>query len=380
MIAWAFDCVLGIPLALTFAALAARTPDAGGVFTYASRAFGGAIGTVTGWYYFFAAATAQALVALTGAYYAAPYLGLDRTATFATAAAVLLVATLANLRGIRLSGRLQLTFAAVIALLLLIAIVVSLPRMRAAAWTPFAPHGADAIGRVAVTIFFAFFGWEAISHLSEEFHDPARDVPRSTAISVAVISALYTGVAIVTVGTASYGTTELNRTAIARLLSGALGDAAGTLAAAIALLISLGTANAFVAATSRLGYALARDGAFPSPIRRLNVNQVPTIAVGVVGGWAILCLLVSFIARWSAATLLVVPNSLVIIVYLSASLAAVKQFHGRRRLTAVIATIMVCALIPFAGVLLVIPAILAVLALGYRHRHRSDDNRGRVLT
>ncbi len=35
LVSWGFDCVLGIPLALTFAALAARSPDAGGVATYA---------------------------------------------------------------------------------------------------------------------------------------------------------------------------------------------------------------------------------------------------------------------------------------------------------------------------------------------------------
>lgn len=40
LLAWAFDCLLGIPLALTFAALAARRPDAGGVATFTAEAFG----------------------------------------------------------------------------------------------------------------------------------------------------------------------------------------------------------------------------------------------------------------------------------------------------------------------------------------------------
>jgi len=53
----------------------------------------------------------------------------------------------------------------------------SMPRIHAMNWTPFAPHGIGAIGTVGVTIFFAFFGWEAICHLSAEFKDPARAVP-----------------------------------------------------------------------------------------------------------------------------------------------------------------------------------------------------------
>lgn len=367
LISWTFLCVLGIPLALTFAALAARSPDAGGVFTYASHAFGPAAGTVVGWYYWFAAATAQALVALTGAYYIGPYLRLGRDGTFAVAVLILLIATIANVQGLRVSGRLQLAFSGTVAVLLLATIVVAFPRMEPANWTPFAPNGLAAIGTVSVVIFFAFFGWEAITHLSEEFRDPERAVPRSTILSVGLITVLFVGISVVTIGTGTYGNSEVNRTSIGRMLSDALGGAAGLAAALIAFLISLGTANAFVAATSRLGYALSRDGVFPRPLARLNDRQVPVISVLVVGGWAALSLAVSYVAGWDAETLLVVPNSLVIIVYLSATIAAVRLFTGRRRVLALTATAMCCALVPFAGIALLIPAVIAVLALGYRH-------------
>jgi amino acid efflux transporter len=366
LVSWAFDCVLGVPLALIFAALAARSPDAGGVATYAGQAFGAAAGTVTGWFYFIAAATAQALVALTGVYYVAPYLGLGRAAIFAASGLIVVVATAANLGGVQVSGPLQLAFSAVVAALLLLAAVAALPRMRAAHWAPFAPHGAGAIGTAGVTIFFAFFGWEAITHLSAEFRDPARDVPRSTAVSVALVTVLYLGVAVATVGTGTYGSSQVNRTAIAHVLSGALGSAAGAAAATIALLIALGTANVFVAATSRLGYALARDGVFPRRLSRLDSRQVPRTAVLTVGGWALGCLAISYAAGWDAQTLLVVPDSLVIIVYLSATLAAVRLLTGRRRWTAALAALMCCALLPFAGVVLVIPAGIAAAALAYR--------------
>ncbi|MGH3166657.1 MAG: amino acid permease, partial [Trebonia sp.] len=91
LIAWLFDSVLGIPLALTFAALASRFPDAGGVATFAEKGFSPLVGTVIGWYYFIAAATAQSLVALTGAYYGAWVLGLGRLDTFLLAGGILVV-------------------------------------------------------------------------------------------------------------------------------------------------------------------------------------------------------------------------------------------------------------------------------------------------
>ena len=40
VLAWVFVSLLGVPLALTFATLASRCPDAGGVATFTSRAFG----------------------------------------------------------------------------------------------------------------------------------------------------------------------------------------------------------------------------------------------------------------------------------------------------------------------------------------------------
>jgi len=52
IVAWLFDSLLGIPLALTFAALASRFPTAGGVATFATKGFGPVIGTAVGWWLF----------------------------------------------------------------------------------------------------------------------------------------------------------------------------------------------------------------------------------------------------------------------------------------------------------------------------------------
>ena len=141
LLAWAFDGALGIPLALTFAALAARYPDAGGVAVYASRAFSDAAGAVVGWFYFFAASVAQALVVLTGAHYAADALHRGKDTTFLVAGAILALAVVANLRGLRVSGRLQLVLAAGVALVLLAATLAALPHLHLANLTPLVPKG-----------------------------------------------------------------------------------------------------------------------------------------------------------------------------------------------------------------------------------------------
>lgn len=54
LIAWLGLVILSVPLAMTFAALGARYPDAGGVSTYVRYAFGPRAAAVVGWCFYFA--------------------------------------------------------------------------------------------------------------------------------------------------------------------------------------------------------------------------------------------------------------------------------------------------------------------------------------
>ncbi|MDQ3822561.1 MAG: amino acid permease [Actinomycetota bacterium] len=374
LLAWGFDGLLGIPIALTFAALAARFPDAGGVAVFAARAFGAASGAVVGWFYFVAAAVAQALVVLTGAHYAADALGAGRLATSLLAGGMLLVAVAANLLGLRVSARLQLVLSAAVALVLVAATVSAVPNVDLGALTPLVPEGWDSVGRAAVLLFFAFFGWEAITHLSSEFENPTRDVPLATLFAVVLVTIVYLGVAFAVVATGTYGDPELDRVAVAHVLADSLGVSAQAVAATAAVVITLGTANAFVAATSRLGYALGRDGALPEPMARLSRRDVPAVSVAVVGVVAGAGLVLAHLRGWGAEAFLVVPTSLVIVVYVIGMAAGVRLLAGRGRLLAAVATLLCLVILPFAGVSLLIPVAVGAAALLYRASRR----RGRV--
>lgn len=227
-------------------------------------------------------------------------------------------------------------------------------------------------------IFFAFFGWEAFTHLSAEFRDPRRDVPRSTLLAVFLIAVLLVGVAVATVGTGTYGAAAVNRTVVARLIADPLGTTAGWLAAA-ALLIALATVNAVIAATSRLGYALARDGAFPRAFHRLSRQLIPATSVIFIGCYACAAVGVSYPAGWGAEDLLVVPNSLIIMTYVAGTAAGVRLLAGVHRFLAALATALCAALLPFAGISLLIPAAVTIAALAYRRLlgRRSGHNRAR---
>jgi amino acid efflux transporter len=376
ILAWTFDGLAGIPLALALAALSARFPDAGGVAAYSTRAFGRAAGAVVGWFYFVSAAVAQALVTLTGAHYLAGAAGWGRTGTILVATALLAAAVASNLGGLRVSGRIQLVLAASVAFVLLSAAAAGVARIDLHAFRPFAPHGWTAVGQTAILLFFAFFGWEAITHLSAEFRDPARDVRRATVITVVGVTSLYLSVAFVVVASHTYGGPARDRTAVAYLLGGGLGVNAARAAALAAVLITLATANAFVGATSRLGYALGRDGAAPALLGRLNQSGVPTPAILVVGAIAAAGLLLAYVAQLGAEDFLIVPNSLVVVVYTTGMAAGVRLLEGRERLYAACAGLLCLLVLPFLGVSVLIPLAVAAVALLYRWLAQRRSGRG----
>ena len=88
ILAWAALLALSAPLAITFAALGVRQPEAGGTAAYARAAFGARAGAITGWWFLAGVLIGAPAVALIGSLYVADLLGAGREAAVAGAAAM----------------------------------------------------------------------------------------------------------------------------------------------------------------------------------------------------------------------------------------------------------------------------------------------------
>src|ERR1700761_9374267 len=100
LIAWLGLVLLSVPLAATFAALGARYPDAGGVSTYARRAFGPRAAAVVGWCFYASAPVGAPAAALFAGSYVAAATGGGRVTEMVTAVAILAVVAVTNLFGV----------------------------------------------------------------------------------------------------------------------------------------------------------------------------------------------------------------------------------------------------------------------------------------
>lgn len=368
LVAWLFSALMGVPLAFTFAFLASRFPDAGGVATYAARAFGTVAGGVTGWWYFIAGSVGQTVVPLTAGYYVATALEIDQAWGPVFGGGVLLIAVGVNLMGMKTSSKLQMGLALGVAAMLIAVTLVAVPQIGLSHFAPFAPHGVAGIGRAVVVLFFAFAGWETIAHLSAEFRNVRRTLPLATMLTIVIVTLLYFGVALAVVGAGAYGTQSLDRVSLGTIIGKGLGVSAATVVAICAVVICLGTTNAFVASVARLGYALGRDGWAPRAFARTGSNGVPGNSVLAVGGVGAAGLLASAVLGWGTDDIVFIPSVLVLATYLLGVCAAVKIFTGLKRLTALAAGALLVVTLPFAGWHLTVPLVIAVLVAMTRIR------------
>lgn len=156
--------------------------------------------------------------------------------------------------------------------------------------------GFGGIGLAFVYILFAFFGFESSITISEETHNPRRNVPIALMGSVAV-TGLFFAVSMYAI-VIGFGPSHIqdlvhNSAPISYLAAKYLGhgyqiavDMAG-ISSIIAVLIAAHTAN------FRVLYAMGREGALPTALGKLSKYQTPKNAVVVYSLFSIVVTLVA---------------------------------------------------------------------------------------
>jgi amino acid efflux transporter len=372
LVAWLGLVILSVPLAATFAALGARYPDTGGVATYVRRAFGDRAAAVVGWSFYFAVPVGAPAAALFAGQYVENAVGGGAVTVYGTCAALIAAVIAANAFGLRVSGRLQLGLGALLVALILLATTVSLPHARTANLHPFAPHGWLAVGSAATILVWSFAGWEATTSLAAEFRDPARDLPRVTAIAVVVVGVLYLGVA--TASILVLGPSGQSPAPLAELLARGTGGPVRLLAAVAAVLLTFGAMNAYFAGSARLGAALARDGALPHWLARGGAaGEVPRRSLTAVGGLSAASMAVVGLAGFGSRPLILLATGCFVLVYVLGTAAAVRLLPrgAWSRRAAVVAFTCSCVLLVLTGVYIVWPLALSVGALVYLRLRRT---------
>ena len=174
-------------------------------------------------------------------------------------------------------------------------IALAIPAFNADNFQPFAPHGFGAteiegakygmMGAAAV-IFFAFYGFDAVSTAAEEAKNPGRDLKIGIIGSMLACTFIYMVVAAAALGSTKAEALAASNEPLAMVLR-MLNHPTAAKAIGIAAVIALPTViMAFMYGQSRIFFVMARDGLLPERLsavsEKTGTPALMTVVTGVI--------------------------------------------------------------------------------------------------
>jgi amino acid transporter len=281
--------IMGL-IALCFAEAGSRVAGTGGLYAYATAAFGPLAGGMVGMLLFtangiFANAAVAALLANTVALLIPSFGG--PLARVGLIVGMYCAFAWLNVRGVRggVTAAQTTTIIKLMPLALLVVAGAFFIHPENLRWTV-APTFA-ATGRASTVLIFAFTGLEGGLSISGEVSNPARTVPRAILLGMASVVALYIGVQLVAQGVLGDGLRSASTAPLADTAQVAFGTIGATLVLIATLLSTLGYMAADILATPRVLVALGTDGFLPKAVAAIDpVRQTPMIAIACYVGLA----------------------------------------------------------------------------------------------
>lgn len=278
--------------ALCYAELSTMIPASGSAYTYSYVAMGEPVAWFVGWslileYTLVCAAVAvgwsahaQGLFQMAGfppALLAGPHQG-----GIVNLPAVIISFAVAGLLalGTKESATVNMVLVVIKIAALAVFVVLCLPAFDASHFTPFMPQGFVAaagpdgvkVGVMAAAslIFFAFYGFDAVSTAAEETKNPRRDLTIGIVGSMLACTLIYMLVAAVAIGASRTEVFSRSEAPLVFILE-ALKHPKMAQLVALAAVVALPTVIlAFMYGQSRIFFVMARDGLLPPALSRVN--------------------------------------------------------------------------------------------------------------
>jgi APA family basic amino acid/polyamine antiporter len=292
VLAFALVGVVCACVALAYSELSTLIPASGSAYTYTYVILGEALAWVVGWSLILEYSLVVSAVAVGWSGYAAGFLhGLGLALPNAIIAgphmpgglinipAIFIIAVVTGvlLLGTKESATVNAILVCVKIAALVLFVAVALPHFSAANFHPFMPYGFNkhtvaggerGVMAGAAIVFFAFYGFDAISTAAEESKRPGRDLTVGILGAMTICTILYMFVATTAVGALAFGAFANSPEPLALILRELHQPIVAEIVAA-AVVIGVPTVIlAFLYGQTRIFFVMARDGLLP---RRLSI-------------------------------------------------------------------------------------------------------------
>ncbi|MGZ8362363.1 MAG: amino acid permease [Caulobacteraceae bacterium] len=287
-------------VALAYAELATLMPGSGGAYTYSYATLGELLAWMIGWSLVLEYTFVVSAVAVGWSAYAVGFLhglGVDLPAALTVGPhagglfnlpAVFIIAVVAGL--LMIGAKEGATVNAVLVCIKIAALVlfvaVALPHFDPAKFEPLMPYGFNksmqggverGVMAGAAIVFFAFYGFDAVSTAAEEAKRPGRDLTIGIVGSMVICTILYMLVAAAAVGAVNFHQFAGNPEPLALILR-LLHEPQFAQWVAAAVVVGVPTVIlAFLYGQTRIFFVIARDGLLPPILAKLNKRGTPVL-------------------------------------------------------------------------------------------------------
>ncbi|SCF59571.1 amino acid permease [Streptomyces sp. Ncost-T10-10d] len=285
--------------AFSYAEFAGLIPKAGSAYTYGYAVLGELVGWFIGWDLLLEYTAIVAVVAIgISGYFSfllgemglelpkwmlgAPGTGPGHRVDLFAALLCLLVAYLLTL-GIKNAARFETVVVVLKVLVVLLVIGVGVFHINTANYHPFFPFGVSGAFTGAATVFFAVFGYDAMSTAAEESKDAQQHMPKAILYSLGISMVLYVAACLVLTGMQSYKDIDPESGFSTAFKSVGLSRLADVIAvgAIIGILTVMFT---FMLGVTRVWFSMSRDGLLPKWFAKTHpTRHVPTRVTWIVG-------------------------------------------------------------------------------------------------
>ena len=368
MISFALAGLVCACAALAYAELSTMMPAAGSAYTYSYAVLGEMLAWIVGWSLILEYSLVVSAVAVGWSGYAIGFLeglGVELPAALAAGpqldfsqgfmaalsswnpatglvniSAVFIIAVVAGLLllGTRESATLNAVLVVVKIAALVLFVVLALPAFNLDHFVPFMPNGFGSptfpfqeqltgvpptqtgVMAAAAIIFFAFYGFDAISTAAEETKNPGRDLSIGIVGSMVVCTALYLIVAAAAIGAQAPAVFAESGEPLAFILRQLNQPFAAQIMGAAAVVALPTVILAFLFGQTRIFLGMARDGLLPRGLARVSGRGVPVavtiftaIVVSILAGVMTLGDLASLANAGTLAAFFAVGLSLIVL-------------------------------------------------------------------
>ncbi|MCC3300595.1 amino acid permease [Arthrobacter sp. zg-Y895] len=285
--------------ALSYAEFAGLVPRAGSAYTYGYVALGELIGWFIGWDLLLEYTAIVAVVAIGISGYFTEFLagfGIEMPIWMQgtgdtvegglinlPAAVVCLFITWILSRGTKTFGRFELVAVGLKVLLIVFIVGLGFFYINTDNYTPFLPSGFGAVFTGAATVFFAVFGYDAMSTAAEEATDGKKHMPKAILLSLAIAMVLYILATLVLTGMQNYA--DISPTAGFASAFQSVGlPVIATVISAFAVLSILTVMLTFLLGVTRVWFAMSRDGLLPGWFSGTDKRGTPQRVTWIAGG------------------------------------------------------------------------------------------------